>query len=136
MKRRFRFELAGALLAAIGSCAPAAADPDAAKLFADHCAACHGADRLGGQGPALLPENLGRLMGPRAAAVIAEGRAATQMPGFGAKLDKDEIAALAVLYLDAAAADTCRGAPRRLPQVASFTLRHRRSIGRASRPIR
>lgn len=74
---------------------PAAAEPDAVKLFADHCAACHGADRLGGQGPALLPESLGRLMGPRAVAVIAEGRAATQMPGFGAKLDKDEIASLA-----------------------------------------
>ncbi len=95
MKRRFLSEVTGALLAVIGWTAPVLADPDAVKLFTDHCATCHGADRLGGQGPALLPENLGRLMGPRAAAVIADGRAATQMPGFGDKLAKDEIAALA-----------------------------------------
>lgn len=74
---------------------PALGDPDGAKLFAAHCAACHGADRLGAQGPALLPESLGRLTGARAVAVIAEGRAATQMPGFAAALDKAEIAALA-----------------------------------------
>ena len=95
MKRRFLSEITGALLAVIGLVVPALGEPDAVKLFADNCAGCHGADRLGGQGPALLPENLGRLMGPRAAAVIADGRTATQMPGFGAKLDKDEIAALA-----------------------------------------
>ena len=95
MKRRFLSEVTAALLAVIGLTVPAVAEPDAVKLFADHCAACHGVDRLGGQGPALLPENLGRLMGPRAAAVIADGRTATQMPGFGAKLAKDEIAALA-----------------------------------------
>ena len=95
MKYRFLSELAGALLAVVAWCAPAMAGPDAVTLYADNCAACHGADRLGGQGPALLPENLGRLMGPRAAAVIADGRAATQMPGFGDKLARDEIAALA-----------------------------------------
>ena len=32
-----------------------------ADLYRLHCARCHGADRLGGLGPALLPENLGRL---------------------------------------------------------------------------
>ena len=95
MKRRFLSRFTGALLAMAGLTAPALAEPDAVKLFAEHCAACHGTDRLGGQGPALLPENLGRLMGPRAASVIADGRAATQMPGFGAKLNRDEIAALA-----------------------------------------
>lgn len=77
---------------------PAVAGPDAAKLFADNCADCHGADRLGRVGPALLPENLGRLTGARAASVIADGRAATQMPGFTAKLTKEEIAAL-VAYI-------------------------------------
>ena len=35
------------------------------KNYADLCAACHGADRLGGTGPALLPENLARLRRPR-----------------------------------------------------------------------
>jgi cytochrome c553/WD40 repeat protein len=96
MKRRFLPEVAGILLMLCGSAVSvSAAEPDAAKLYTDHCAECHGADRLGRQGPALLPENLGRLMGPRAAAVIADGRNATQMPAFAATLSKDEIAALA-----------------------------------------
>ena len=112
MKRRFLSRFTGALLAMAGLTAPALAEPDAVKLFAEHCAACHGTDRLGGQGPALLPENLGRLMGPRAASVIADGRAATQMPGFGAKLNKDEIAALAGLYFDASRFDTFVGQRR------------------------
>lgn len=73
--------------------APAAAGP--AETFAGHCAACHGADRLGGIGPALIPETLGRMRGPDLASVIADGRAATQMPGFSETLDGDEIAALA-----------------------------------------
>lgn len=67
----------------------------AEKLYHDHCAACHGATRTGGMGPALLPESLERLRRPEALKVIAEGRPATQMPGFGAQLDPDEIAALA-----------------------------------------
>lgn len=74
---------------------PVRAEPDAAKLYADNCAECHGADRLGGLGPALLPENLGRMTGARAVSVVADGRAATQMPGFADRLGKDEIAALA-----------------------------------------
>ena len=100
MKRRSlldRILVAAALLALA---APARAEPDAAKLFADNCAECHGADRLGRLGPALLPENLGRMMGARAASVIADGRAATQMPGFSSKLGKDEISALAA-YISA-----------------------------------
>ena len=60
--------------------APAAADP--AKLYAEHCASCHGADRFGGMGPALLPSNLERLRKPAAAETIAKGRVATQMPAF------------------------------------------------------
>src|SRR5262245_52167222 len=95
MKRRWLSEVLGALTLVAALSVPAAAEPDRAKLFATHCASCHGADRLGGQGPALLPENLGRMMGPRAVAVIAEGRVATQMPGFAPVLAKDEIAALA-----------------------------------------
>jgi len=75
----------------------AAADPDAGGLFQKHCAACHGADRLGGTGPALLPENLGRLKKAGAVEVIRDGRPATQMPAFGATLATPEIAALADL---------------------------------------
>ncbi len=70
------------------------AAPDAAALFRQHCAECHGADRLGRMGPALLPENLVRLRKPQAAKVIRDGRPATQMPAFGGKLDDDRIAAL------------------------------------------
>lgn len=68
---------------------------DADRLYTEHCAACHGADRLGAIGPALLPENLGRLKKPEAAKVIAEGRAATRMEGFGAILTAEQISALA-----------------------------------------
>jgi mono/diheme cytochrome c family protein/WD40 repeat protein len=93
MKRICAPELAVAALLALA--APAAAEPDAAALYATHCAACHGVDRFGGTGPALLPEALGRMAGPRAVAVIAEGRAATQMPAFSSALAKDEIEALA-----------------------------------------
>ncbi len=70
------------------------AAPDAAVLYRQHCAECHGADRLGRMGPALLPENLVRLRKPAAAKVIEKGRPATQMPAFGGKLDAAQIAAL------------------------------------------
>jgi mono/diheme cytochrome c family protein/DNA-binding beta-propeller fold protein YncE len=80
--------------------APAGAGgPDSGALYAEHCAVCHGAGRLGGQGPALLPENLRRLRKAEAAKVIAEGRAATQMPGFAEHLSRAEILALnALIY--------------------------------------
>jgi mono/diheme cytochrome c family protein/DNA-binding beta-propeller fold protein YncE len=71
-----------------------AAGPVAAQLFATHCAACHGAERFGGIGPALLPESLERLRKPAAADTIANGRIATQMPPFGALLAKPDIDAL------------------------------------------
>ena len=64
-------------------------------LYQQHCAACHGADRLGAMGPALLPENLGRLKKTEAVNVIRDGRVATQMPGFKGKLSGDDVAALA-----------------------------------------
>ncbi|MDZ4316293.1 MAG: cytochrome D1 domain-containing protein [Azonexus sp.] len=67
---------------------------DVAENYKQHCAACHGADRLGGLGPALVPENLARLRKPEAENVIREGRAATQMPGIGEKLSGEEIKAL------------------------------------------
>lgn len=73
----------------------AAAAPDAPTLYREHCAACHGAQRLGGMGPALLPENLSRLRKGEAERVIAEGRAATQMPAYGERLRPAEIALLA-----------------------------------------
>lgn len=70
-----------------------AADPGA--LYQQHCAACHGPDRLGLMGPALLPESLERLKPAEAVKVITEGRPATQMAGFKDKLRPEEIASLA-----------------------------------------
>ena len=73
----------------------AGAAPDGAAIYTDLCAACHAETRLGGKGPALIPESLGRLTGDKLAAVIAEGRAMTQMPSFKATLSAEEIAAVA-----------------------------------------
>nr|WP_092370325.1 nitrite reductase [Cribrihabitans marinus] len=89
-KRKIRAALIVATLALGGA---AVAGP--VKDYADMCASCHGADRLGGLGPALIPETLGRMRGPNLDAVIAAGRAATQMPGFAEDLGADRIAALA-----------------------------------------
>lgn len=75
----------------------ARAGEDTAGLYGKHCAECHGADRLGGMGPALLPGNLKRLRRPAAATVIGEGRAATQMPGFGDSLTAEQIDGLVAL---------------------------------------
>jgi cytochrome c553 len=90
--------LCGSLLVAVLVTSPAAADtPDAEALYAENCAECHGADRLGGMGPALLPENLKRLRKKAAHGVIANGRPATQMPGYGDGLDAAQIDALVTL---------------------------------------
>jgi DNA-binding beta-propeller fold protein YncE/cytochrome c553 len=75
----------------------AAATAGTAELYTTHCAACHGGDRLGAIGPALLPENLRRLRTSKAAEVIAKGRAATQMPGFEAELSAEQISDLVAL---------------------------------------
>lgn len=87
------------LVAALGvaPAGPAAAQSTeaGAALYREHCAACHGADRLGGTGPALIPESLKRLRGEKVATVIAEGRVATQMPAFGEILAEEDIGKLA-----------------------------------------
>lgn len=64
---------------------------DTPQLFQQHCAACHGVDRLGVTGPALLPESLERLKKPAALKAVTEGRIATRMPAFSDKLSADEI---------------------------------------------
>lgn len=67
------------------------------KLYQQHCASCHGDDRLGGMGPALLPENLQRLKKNNAAKVISDGRVATQMPGYSDKLNSRQVQSLVEL---------------------------------------
>ena len=74
---------------------PVAAEVDAPALYREHCAACHGADRLGGTGPALIPDNLGRLNPTKAVSVVRNGRTQTQMPKFGDLLSAEATGALA-----------------------------------------
>jgi mono/diheme cytochrome c family protein/DNA-binding beta-propeller fold protein YncE len=92
---RLTIFLAGALIALTGVAQPASSGSAAPRLYAEHCASCHGADRLGGIGPALLPESLERLRRPAALQVIAQGKLATQMPRFDDKLGAAEIQQLA-----------------------------------------
>ncbi|MDQ6960271.1 MAG: cytochrome D1 domain-containing protein, partial [Mariprofundaceae bacterium] len=66
----------------------------AQQLYARHCATCHGINRLGSMGTALLPENLGRLPRSKASKVIANGEPITQMPAFGSKISKKGIESL------------------------------------------
>jgi mono/diheme cytochrome c family protein/DNA-binding beta-propeller fold protein YncE len=85
-----------------------AADGKQARVQAHYqglCAACHGADRLGGAGPALLPSNLGRLKKAAAADVIRHGRSATQMPPFGPQLDDAAIQQLVELIYSSPAVE-------------------------------
>nr|ACF98055.1 putative cytochrome d1 NirN heme region [uncultured bacterium 888] len=90
MRRSTLFALAVAVLALQSADATA----DGSTLYQQHCAACHGADRFGGIGPALLPENLARLRKADALNVIGQGRVATQMPGFTDQLSAAEIEAV------------------------------------------
>jgi mono/diheme cytochrome c family protein/DNA-binding beta-propeller fold protein YncE len=95
------------LALSLGMGGAAWAEPDARALFSEHCAECHAESRLGGTGPALIPETLGRMYGPALQAVIGQGRAATQMPAFDEVLSADEIAAIAS-YLEEPLAETPR----------------------------
>ena len=79
------------LLGVIGASPAVAAAVD---LYETHCASCHGADRLGATGPALLPESLKRLRRKKALKVVSAGRDATQMPAFGETLNAAQIAEL------------------------------------------
>jgi len=96
MKLRIASELVAALVAVLVA-APALAQQDAGAIYEQHCASCHGVDRLGGTGPALIPEALVRLRKDAAATTIANGRTATQMPAFNGTLTPEQQAALLAL---------------------------------------
>lgn len=83
-------QLAGCLFMVVAAVAAA----DNTALYQQHCASCHGVERLGGIGPALLPENLSRLRQKSALRVILNGRAATQMPGFAEQFDAEQAQSL------------------------------------------
>lgn len=88
-------DLRAPALALAAALIPIAALPDAADDYATRCAACHGEGRLGGTGPALIPEALGRQKPEALVKTIALGRPATQMQGFIPDLSPDQIADLA-----------------------------------------
>lgn len=71
---------------------PDAADIDAAAIFSARCARCHGADRSGNNGPALLPESLTQSSSVYEATIT---NGSGPMPAFGSRLSADEISALA-----------------------------------------
>ncbi|WP_116091699.1 PQQ-dependent sugar dehydrogenase [Sphingomonas crusticola] len=94
----------------------APSDPPAgpARLFADNCAGCHGADRAGGRGPALTEARLVARVDAQLRHTIAAGVPGTEMPAFGGTLSNTQIAALAA-YLRTPAPAT----PPRHPFVPS-----------------
>jgi DNA-binding beta-propeller fold protein YncE/cytochrome c553 len=97
-----------------------AAEP--ANLYQEHCAVCHGPDRLGITGPALLPESLARLRKPAAIQTVAAGRAATQMLPFADKLSKDEIKGLVdYIYTPVSPAPTFSAAQMRASRIVHHT---------------
>ena len=116
---------------ALGAAALAQADVPAPASYATHCAACHGADRLGGSGPALLPENLERLKKPAAAETIAKGRIATQMPAFGDKLTAADIDGL-VAYIYTPPAQPPVWAER---EIVASRVEHVSAAALSSRPV-
>ena len=71
-----------------------AQDKTGEQIYKENCAECHGPDRLGLIGPALLPQNLKRLRKKKSLKVIAEGLIATQMPAFGDTLTAKQIKAV------------------------------------------
>ncbi|MBT2295810.1 nitrite reductase [Pseudomonas fluorescens] len=70
----------------------------AERNYQQLCQQCHGVNRIGGAGPALLPQSLGRIKPGEIRQVIENGRPASQMAAFGALLEPAQIDALA-LYL-------------------------------------
>ncbi len=119
------------LVALLGVAGPTAAQPDAEAIYQQHCAACHGADRLGGQGPALLPQNLSRLRRDAAARSIAEGVAATQMPAFGEQLTGPEIQSLVDLIYRPLEHVPEWGAE----QIRASRIVHEENLGLPDRPV-
>ncbi len=117
----FRLILALAALLA----APAVDAQAVHKLYAEHCASCHGADRLGAIGPALLPESLSRLRPAATLQVIAQGRHATQMPRFDDKLTPAEIQQLS---------DYLYASPGKVPAWEEAEIRASRIEHPAARP--
>jgi DNA-binding beta-propeller fold protein YncE/cytochrome c553 len=70
----------------------------AAIDYRGHCQGCHGANRFGAAGPALLPQSLSRIKPGEILGVIRDGRPASQMAGYAQVLSPAQIDGL-VVYL-------------------------------------
>ena len=97
MKRAFPLTLL-ALVSSLQAAPQAVTLEQAASLYEQHCQSCHGANRLGGAGPALLPESLSRIKPDETRQVIRDGRPASQMAAYAHLLDDAQIDGL-VSYL-------------------------------------
>lgn len=68
-----------------------AEEPAGEELYQANCARCHGADRSGQNGPALLPD---RLLAEPSYYINVITNGSGPMPAFGSRLSEDEISAL------------------------------------------
>ena len=102
--------------------APRPAARDVARVYAEVCAACHGAKLEGGKAQSLL-DDMWVFGGddPTMAATIRDGRVAAGMPPFGALLSAPEIRAM-VYYLREARA-SLRAGPRGRPATLDTATR-------------
>jgi cytochrome c551 len=75
---------------------PIVEEIDAAAIFSSNCARCHGADRSGRNGPALLPDRLTKDASTYQATIT---NGSGPMPAFGSRLSADEISALVEFIL-------------------------------------
>ena len=66
-----------------------------AEDYQQYCESCHGLNRIGASGPALLPESLGRIKPDEVRKVIAQSRTTSQMAAFAPQLSAARIDALA-----------------------------------------
>ncbi|MCG6575685.1 cytochrome C oxidase Cbb3 [Pseudomonas sp. AF32] len=66
----------------------------AERTYQQYCQQCHGVNRIGGAGPALLPQSLSRIKPDEIRQVIEKGRPASQMAAFGAVLDAAQMDSL------------------------------------------
>jgi len=104
---------------------------DVKSLYQNNCAECHNGHRLGGMGPALLPENLKRLRKKAAIDVISNGRVATQMPAFSNKLNREEIQALVEYIYTPSEQAVVWG----LAQINASHIKHNDALELANQPV-
>ncbi len=95
---RFGFLPAALFLCFITCSSLARADVEA--VYQDSCAGCHGVDRLGASGPALIPDMLSGMRGSSVKEVILNGRFGTEMPAFAGRISPEDVEDLSS-YLNA-----------------------------------